>query len=210
MNEIKLRGLIRDIKPSHSIGDIEYDKANLIVSRDDGTEDVINLRFKKFSNSYKEDQEVELVGNVRSYSRQLDNGKNKVDIYVFTYFDKPSWDVPQYFEEYHDKLPNNELVVDGRICKIDELRTLSNGKKNVHFIIANNLVIGDGNQKLNSYLPCIAWGKAAADIAKLSVNSKITIYGKLQSREYHKKISDEEFEIRVAHEVFVKSFTTDD
>ena len=51
---------------------------------------------------------------------QLDNGKNKVDIYVFTYFDKPSWDVPQYFEEYHDKLPNNELVVDGRICKIDE------------------------------------------------------------------------------------------
>ena len=51
MNEIKLRGLVRDIKPSHSIGDIEYNKANLIVSRDDGTEDVINLRFKKFSNS---------------------------------------------------------------------------------------------------------------------------------------------------------------
>lgn len=210
MNEIKLKGIIRDIKASHSIGDIEYDKANLVVSRDNGTEDVLNLRFKKFSNTYSEDQLVELTGNVRSYSRQLPDGKNKVDIYVFTYFDKPEWDVHQYVDEYNDKLPNNELTVDGRICKIDELRTLANGKKNIHFILANNLTIGDTGQKLNSYLPCIAWGKVAADIAKLSVNSRVTISGKLQSREYRKKISDDEFEIRVAHEVFVKSFIVDD
>lgn len=92
MNNIILKGVIRNIEYSHTINETEYDKADLIVKRDDGSEDVISLRFKKFSNPYQEDQEIELVGNIRSYSRKLENGKNKVDIYVFTYFDVPTAD----------------------------------------------------------------------------------------------------------------------
>ena len=197
MNEIKLKGTIRDIQPSHIVGDVEYDKANLIVRRNDIYEDVIGLRFKKFTNTYKEDQEISLLGNVRSYSRQTEDGKNKVDIYVFTYFDVPE-------EELEDN--RNVFNVDGRICKLDGIRTLENGKKNIHFILANNLVVGEDGQKLNSYLPCIAWGNVAKQIEKLSVNTKICVHGRLQSREYRKKISDTEFELRVAHEVYVESF----
>lgn len=199
MNEIKLRGYIRDISRSHQIDDIEYDKANLIVNRDGLNDDVLNLRFKRFSNTYKNGDEIELVGNVRSYSTHLSNGKNKVEIYVFTYFDKP-----ENFES-----TNNTLILDGRICKIDDIRILKNGKRNIHFTIANNLDVGENGKKLNSYLPCVAWGKCAKEISKLSVNDKIKIYGKLQSREYKKFISDDEFEIRVAHEVYVDSFELD-
>lgn len=195
MNEIKLRGYIRDIKPSHSINDIEYDKANLIVPRDNGIEDVINLRFKRFSNIYKENQEIEFVGNVRSYSQHIDNNKNKVDIYVFTYFDKPSDEVAD----------NNDFIVDGRICKLDKIRSVKNGKKNIHFILANNLEFGNSGQKLNSYLPCIAWGKVAKQVEKMHVNDKIKLHGKLQSREYKKYYSDTEFDIKVAHEIYVDS-----
>jgi len=195
MNEIKLKGFIRDIKPSHVINGIEYDKANLIVPRENGVEDVINIRFKKFSNFYRENQEIDLIGNVRSYSQQMENGKNKVDIYVFTYFDRPD----------NEPTNNNEFEADGRICKLDDIRVLKNGKSNVHFILANNLEFGDNGQKLNSYLPCIAWGKLAKQIRNMKVNDKIKIHGKLQSREYKKFYAENEFDIKVAHEVYVDS-----
>ena len=84
MNKIILKGLITNIKPSHKIKDIEYDQADLIVPRKDGKEDIIALKFKKFSNRYSSDTSVELTGNVRSYSQKLDSGKNKVSLYVFT------------------------------------------------------------------------------------------------------------------------------
>lgn len=203
MNTIILKGFIRNIQPSHKIKDIEYDKADLIVRRNDGKEDVLNLRFKKFSNVYKEDQEIELVGNIRSYSHAVEGGKNKVDIYVFTYFDIPD-------EEEVGNNPNNYFTVSGRICKIDEIRTTQNGKQNIHFLLANNLVFESSNQKLNSYLPCIAWGKIAKEIAKYSVNGRVTIKGELHSRNYKKQISEDEFELRVAHELLVTSITKDE
>ena len=50
MNEVKLKGIIRNIQYSHNIGDITYDKAELIVNRSNGQEDLINIKFKRFSN----------------------------------------------------------------------------------------------------------------------------------------------------------------
>ena len=147
MNEIKIKGYLRNIEPSHMIGDVEYDKAQLVVRGED-REDIIDIKFKRFSNTYKEDDLVTLTGNVRSYSRVLDSGKNRVQIYVFTYFDKPEEDDSEYL---------NSVRIDGRICKLEELRTLSNGKSNIHFILANNLIIGESSQKLNSYIPCKYW-----------------------------------------------------
>lgn len=195
MNKITLKGTLRNIQPSHKINDIEYEKADMIVSRGDGKEDVLNIRFKKFSNVYTEDQEISLVGNVRSYSRPREDGTNQVDIYVFTYFDIP--------EEELEK--NNQFEVSGRICKLDEMRTTRNGKHNIHFFLANNLIIENSNQKLNSYLPCIAWGSIAKQIEKYSVNDQIVIRGELHSRSYKKKTSEDEYEIKVAHELLVTS-----
>lgn len=203
MNQIKLKGIIRNIRPSHNIKDIEYDKADLIVNRRDGKDDVLNIRFKRFSNTYQDDQEVSLVGNIRSYSRQLEDGRNKVDIYVFTYFDIPELDE-------NDQEVTNEFVVDGRICKIEPLRTVSNGKQNIHFLLANNLIVEESNQKLNSYLPCIAWGGIARELSKCQVNDKLTIKGELHSREYKKQLPNGDIEIRVAHELVISSFTKED
>ena len=39
----------------------------------------------------------------------------------------------------------------------------------------------------------------------MKVNDKIKIHGKLQSREYKKFYSENEFDIKVAHEVYVDS-----
>lgn len=197
MNSIRLKGVLQNIQDSHQINGIEFSRANLIVPRSDGKEDILNVRFKKYSNFYAEDQEASFSGNVRSYSEKLASGKNKVELYVFTYFDQP--DLDENDQEY-----TNFLELDGRICKIEELRKTKSGKYNIHLILANNLIVSDGAKKLNSYVPCIAWGETAEKLSKLHVNSQIKITGQLHSREYKKKLDDGSFEFKIAHEVEIE------
>lgn len=194
MNNILLKGCLRNIQPSHKIKDIEYDQADLVVTRANGKDDIITIKFKKYSNKYKEGDLVELIGNIRSYSQKISDNKNKVSLYVFTYFDLPEDNVSNFFE------------LDGRICKIEPLRITKDGKANIHFILANNLIIEETGQKLNSYLPCIAWGSLARKIAELAVNTKILTRGEFHSREYKKILSGNEFEFRVAHELVINTF----
>ena len=198
MNNIFLRGELKNISHSHNIGDVEYSKAVLVTKREDGTEDIVNLKFKSFSNPYKENDLIELKGNLRSYSCKVAENKNKVTLYVFTYFDR--------LKDEEIGEANNLVEIDGRICKINPIRTTKSGKHNIHFIIANNLMYDDGHKRLNSYIPCIAWGTTAKELDKLKVTDRIKINGELHSRE-HKKIHENgEIEFRVAHELHVKSF----
>lgn len=141
MNKIQLNGIIKNIEYSHHIQDIEFYKANLITRRENGKEDIINLKFKKFSNPYKENQEISLLGNIRTFNRQEED-KNKVELFVFTYFDEA------------EEGPNNLAYIDGRICKKNNLRKTTSGKDVLDFILANN--IENNGQVLNVYLPCVA------------------------------------------------------
>ena len=199
MNEVILKGQIRDITSSHIINGVEYDKANLITIRNDGKEDILSLKFKRFSNVYSDGDNIELVGNLRSYSRKLDENKSKVDLYVFTYFDTPSTDLENYADI------TNQVIIDGRICKVDELRTTRNGKNNIHFILANNIISLD--QKLNNYIPAVAWGRLAFELNDLHVSDQVKIKGQLHSRTYKKILPDGELEIRTAHELVVNDLT---
>lgn len=200
MNNLRLKGILKNIQFSHSINNIEFNRATLVVPREDSQEeDILNIRFKKFSNPYEENSVVSLSGNIRSYSTKLDSGKNKVELYVFTYFDQPDLDPNDH--EY-----TNYLELDGRICKIDKLRKTKTGRSNLHLIVANNLIVSDGAKKLNSYVPCIAWDDLAEKLASQCVNTSLLIKGELHSREYKKQLEDNTFEVRVAHEVVIKDF----
>ncbi len=191
MNEIILRGFLRDIQFSHMQGNIEYEKANIICPRIGGKEDdVISLRYKKFTNKYKEGDFVEITGNLRSYSKR-ESGKNSVQIYVFTYFDRP------------EEVSGNNVDIDGRICKIDELRTSKNGVPYLHFILANNIFTNDG-KKINSYIPCVCYNNDTNLILNLGVNGTIRISGEFHSHTYKKRFDNGELEFRVAHEVTCK------
>jgi primosomal replication protein N len=199
MNLIYLRGIIRNIRYSHTIDQTVFNKADIIVTRPDGREDLIVLKFKEFSMNYKPDTEVELIGNIRSFSQHVGD-KNKVDIYVFSYFDP--------VEDCYDD--TNVAILDGKICKKDSLRKTASGKHYIHYIVANNIVTEDG-QKLNSYIPCVAWGKTAKDIENnYAVGDAVSIKGRLQSREYKKRLSENEIEIRMAHELATNEITKDE
>jgi hypothetical protein len=193
MNKITLSGYIKDIEESHKIEDISFSKARIITKRENGLEDAISIKFKSLSNKYKENDLISITGNIRSYSHKV-NEKNKVDIYVFTYFDVPEQPL------------ENEGVIDGRICKMNTLRTTRNGRHNVHFILANNIYCQDNKSRLNSYIPCIAWGKLAKEICKLSQSTKVKLKGQLHSREHRKVLENGEIELRVAHEFLVTEY----
>lgn len=187
MNKIILKGFLRNIQYSHNIQDIEYCKAELITKQEDGKENIINLKFKRFSNPYKDGDEVSLIGNVRTYSQKLDT-KNKVEVYVFTYFDLPE-----------DESIVDQVFIDGRICKKGELRKTRSGKDVIDFILANN--VKTDSKSLNCYLPIVAWGKQAKQIATMRIGEYLDIEGQLRSREYKKKISENDFELNTAHEI---------
>lgn len=193
MNDVILSGVIRQIEYSHTVNGVVYDKAQLIVKNSNGLESVINLKFKRLSNQYSENQFISLIGNVRTYSSNI-NGKNHVEVYVFTYFDTP----PVEFDGLV-----NFVQLDGRICKIDDLRILSNGKRYLHFILANN--IATSSSKFNSYLPCVAWGSVAESLSNYKVGDEISLIAELRSREYKKYVEDA-VELHVAHELLVQSY----
>lgn len=199
MNKISLKGMIRNIEYSHNIEDIEYQKAELIVPRTDGEDDVINLKFKRYSNQYTDGQIVSLKGNIRSYSQRLEGGKNKVELYVFTYFDIPETD-----ENDHELI--NYFELDGKVCKIDKLRKNSDGKESFHFILANNIFVEDKNTRIDTYLPCVCFGECARRLSKeLSVGDSVYIKGQLHSRTYRKYYDNGDMEIKTAHEAVITS-----
>lgn len=193
MNEILLKGTLRRILPSHTIGGTKYMKADLIVPREGGKEDLLEIKFKEYSNVYKEGDTVLLSGNVRSYSKKQAGERNKVEIYVFTNFTNPFNEEPVY---------SNHLTLSGEICKIEPLSYTNSGKSNFHFILRDRIVLDNGTC-ITNYIPCSVWGKLARNYCGMSVGTYVTIEGELHSRIYKKDLGGGEVEFRTAHEALV-------
>ena len=198
MNEVNLKGIIRNIEFSHEVNNIPYYKANLIVPDNKGNDNIINLCFKKYLGASFENDLITLSGTLRSYSKKLSESKNQVSIYVFTYFD----------EIDNDDSILNTVKLDGRICKIDPIYITKSGKQCVHAILANNIFIPEQNIKLNNYIPIVFWGNLVNQVKELKINDKVQIEGQLHSRTYTKKNIDNSVEIKTAHEVVVKNYET--
>lgn len=193
LNKVTLTGVIRDITESHNIGDIKYNKANMIVNRPDGKADILTIKFKSLSNPYKEDTTISLIGNMRSYTTHADN-RNQVELYLFTYFDQPD-----------DTDVANRVELVGTVCSKDKLRVSYAGKHSIRFTLANNLKDGD-KYKFDNYIPCVIYGAEAKRFEELvNVKDTISIIGEFHSREY-KKYTDNDMTLGVAHEVSVSEY----
>jgi len=55
----------------------------------------------------------------------------------------------------------------------------------------------------SDYIPCIAWGRNAAYTGALKVGDKLNVVGRIQSREYKKKLEDGSISDRIAYEVSI-------
>ena len=101
-------------------------------------------------------------------------------------------------EEHVHKIPSNQIFLDGFVCKPPVYRKTPLGREIADLLVAVNRQYGKSD-----YIPCIAWGRNAKYASEISIGANIQVVGRVQSREYSKKIDDERTEIRVAYEVSV-------
>ena len=118
----------------------------------------------------------------------------------------------KYTVELHDLLINEEtndlikkveneqdmnvIEMTGYICKPTIYRKTPLGRRICDFLVAI-----PRTTKKSSYVPCLVWGRNADFAQHLNIGEKVLLQGRIQSREYVKKISDEELVTKIAREV---------
>ena len=91
-----------------------------------------------------------------------------------------------------------EFILDGFICKQPVYRMTPLGREICDILLAVNRSYGKSD-----YIPCICWGRNARFAGNLEIGSRIQLIGRIQSREYQKRISENQLIKRVAYEVSV-------
>ena len=99
-------------------------------------------------------------------------------------------------DEIDEDMKTNQIFLDGYICKDPIYRKTPLGREIADLLIAVNRSYGK-----TDYIPCIVWGRNARFVSRLEVGGHIQIFGRIQSREYIKKISETETENHIAYEV---------
>ena len=72
-----------------------------------------------------------------------------------------------------------------------------------------NSILLSGYNK-SDYIPCIAWGRNARFVKNLAVGDRLAVSGRIQSREYQKKLSETEVKTMTAYEVSVSKLAVFD
>ena len=134
------------------------------------------------------------VGQFRSYNK-LENGRSRLMLTVF---------VRELLPELPDKNPNS-ILLSGYICKPPIYRTTPFNRE-----IADVLVAINRAYNKSDYIPCIAWGRNARFVKNLNVGDRIAISGRIQSREYQKKLTETDVRTMVAYEVSVSKLAAFD
>ena len=136
------------------------------------------------------------LGQFRSYNK-LENGKSRLMLTVFV---REPIDAPP------GKNPNS-IVLSGYICKPPVYRTTPFNRE-----IADLLVAVNRAYNKSDYIPVIAWGRNARYCKNFAVGDHIKVWGRIQSRTYQKRISEDETIEKTAYEVSVNKLelATDD
>lgn len=133
---------------------------------------------------------VEVSGQFRSYNRHEER-KNRLVLSIFAR-------EIVFVEEIEESAKTNQIFLDGYICKAPIYRKTPLGREIADLLLAVNRPYGKSD-----YIPCICWGRNARFASGFQVGERCNIWGRIQSREYMKKIDEDQAEKRVAYEVSV-------
>lgn len=139
------------------------------------------------------DRTVVINGQIRSYNKHTDNEEHSH--LILSIFAREI----DILEDVESSLnTNNSIEIVGHLCKAPTYRTTPQGREVCDIMMTVNRAYGKSD-----YIPCIVWGRNARFAGRLEAGEHIQIQGRFQSREYAKKISDNEVETRTAYEVSV-------
>lgn len=185
MNKIVLAGLVTEEPTfSHEVHGEKFYRFYLSSSRQSGNCDVLMCTVPEIiKNGINEGNMVKVLGEIRTRNVHEDD-KSHLEVTVFVK------EVLLYEKD------ENNVELDGFICKEPVYRETPFGRKITDLIVASNR-----EHFKSDYIPCIAWGRNAIRSSEFNVGTRVKVLGRLQSREYKKKIDDETYEVRTAYEL---------
>ena len=178
---------------NHEIFGEKFYMVDVEVKRISDTSDCIPVMFSDRLINVEEDligRNIAIYGQFRSYNRH-EEGKSRLILSVFA-------KDYEFMDEVEAGVHNNQIYLSGYICKSPIYRKTPLGREITDLLIAVNRPYGKSD-----YIPCICWGRTARFASNLDVGSPCFVWGRIQSREYTKKISEDEAIRRTAYEVSV-------
>ncbi len=197
-NRVYLTGeIVSDASFSHEVYGEGFYEFFVKVLRLSGQADILPVTVSErliTCGELQKGKRISAVGQFRSYNK-LENGKSRLMLTVF---------LRELVDEDPDKNPNN-ILLSGYICKPPVYRTTPFNRE-----IADVLVAVNRAYNKSDYIPCIAWGRNARFVKSLAVGDRIAVAGRIQSREYQKKLSDTDVKTMTAYEVSVSKLAAFD
>lgn len=192
-NKAEIVGTIKsEFVLNHEIYGEKFYTFKVDIPRLSGTSDSIRVMISErllMDEEYTIGDRVAVTGQFRSYNC-YENGENRLMLTVF------AKDIC-HADDTDAKNPNS-LYLNGYICKPPVYRTTPFGREITDLLIAVNRSYGKSD-----YIPIIAWGRNARFANSLKVGDNVKIYGRIQSRNYQKRISEEETITKTAYEVSI-------
>ena len=193
-NQVTVMGeIVSDFTFSHEIFGEGFYMVDTRIARLSDSTDIIPVMVSERLIDVTADYKGSLViinGQFRSYNRHEEK-KNKLVLSVFAR-------EIEFVDEISENARTNQIFLDGYICKEPIYRKTPLGREIADLLIAVNRSYGKSD-----YIPCICWGRNARFASGFEVGGHVQVWGRIQSREYVKKISELETEKRVAYEVSV-------
>ena len=193
-NQVSLVGeIISDFTYSHEVYGEGFYMVELSVNRLSNFVDYIPVMVSERLIDVNSDYRgvyVYITGQFRSFNRHEER-KNRL---VLTVFAREL----EILEEVDEDTISNQIFLDGYICKEAVYRKTPLGREIADLLVAVNRSYGKSD-----YIPCICWGRNARFASSFEVGTHVQVWGRIQSREYVKKISETETEQRIAYEVSV-------
>ncbi|HPU45870.1 MAG TPA: single-stranded DNA-binding protein [Thermoclostridium sp.] len=134
---------------------------------------------------------LSVEGQFRSYNNYSNKGGRKLMLMVF------AREISIHEEEVTHKNPN-QIYLNGFVCRKPIYRTTPFGREIADILLAVNRAYNKSD-----YIPCITWGRNARYASTLEVGDNLKLWGRIQSRVYQKKLSEDQVEERVAYEISV-------
>ena len=193
-NQVSMMGeIVSEFQFSHEVFGEGFYMVELAVNRLSNYSDYIPLMISERLIDTEQDYTGQLIrvsGQFRSCNRHEEK-KNRLVLSVFVR-------ELEFFDEIDENEKTNQIFLDGYICKEPIYRKTPLGREIADVLLAVNRSYGKSD-----YIPCICWGRNARFASGFTVGSHIQIVGRVQSREYVKRIDEENVEHRVAYEVSV-------
>lgn len=193
-NQVQIMGeIVSQFTFSHQVFGEGFYLVDVCVKRLSESEDIIPVMISERLVDVAQDYEGEYIlvtGQFRSYNRHEEK-KNRLVLSVFAR-------EITFVEEEDDSVKSNQIYLDGYICKPPVYRKTPLGREIADLLIAVNRPYGKSD-----YIPCICWGRNARYASAFAVGGHVLVWGRIQSREYMKRLNETESEKRVAYEVSV-------